>query len=116
MGLQARADITFRLSPHPDVVIEFVIDTGFEGALTLPPAAVAAMGLPYLIDIDANLADDTRAQVAVHQGTIVWNGAELSVAVLALGRRPLLGTALLADQRLTADFVDGGDVRIEPHP
>jgi clan AA aspartic protease len=96
VGRQARAEITFRLSSHPDVVIEFVIDTGFEGALTLPPAAVAAMGLPYLIDIDANLADDTRAQVAVHQATIVWNGAELSVAVLALGRRPLLGTALLA--------------------
>ena len=99
VGLQARADITFRLSPQPDVVIEFAIDTGFEGALTLPPAAVTALGLPYLIDIDANLADDTRTKVAVHQATIVWSGAELPDAVLALGRRPLLGTALLDGQR-----------------
>jgi predicted aspartyl protease len=63
--VQAQVGIAFRLPPHPDVVIEFVIDTGFEGALTLPPDAVAALGLPYLIDIDANLADDTRTKVAV---------------------------------------------------
>ena len=115
-GLQARANIPFRRAPQPDVVIEFVVDTGFEGALTLPPAAVATLGLPYLININANLADDTRKKVAVYQGTIVWDGAELAVAVLAMGRRPLLGTALLDGRRLCADFVDGGDVRIEPCP
>jgi clan AA aspartic protease len=115
-GLQARASIPFRRSGQPDVAIEFVVDTGFEGALTLPPAAVTALGLPYLIDIDANLADDTRAKVAVHEATIEWDGAEVAVAVLAMGRRPLLGTALLDGRRLSIEFLDGGDVRIEPYP
>ena len=41
-----------------------------------------------------------------------WVAAAAVIAVLALGRRPLLGTALLAGQRLSAVFVDGGDVRI----
>jgi clan AA aspartic protease len=115
-GRQARIRLPFRSLPDPDVLIEFVVDTGFEGALTLPPAAVAALRLPHLIDIDANLADDTRRQVAVHQGTIVWDGAEIPVAVLAMGRRPLLGAALLDARRLCADFVDDGEVRIEPCP
>jgi clan AA aspartic protease len=116
IGLQARANIAFRLSGRPDVAIEFVIDTGFEGALTLPPAAVAALGLSFVIEIDANLADDTHTKVNVHRATIVWDGAELPVAVLAMGRRPLRGTALLDGNRLRADFVDGGDVRIAPCP
>ena len=40
--------VTFRLASQPDLAIEFVVDTGFTGFLTLPPAAVSAMRLPYL--------------------------------------------------------------------
>jgi predicted aspartyl protease len=41
--LQARVDVRFRLPARPDFSIECVVDTGFEGALTLPPAAIAAL-------------------------------------------------------------------------
>lgn len=84
----------------------------FEGALTLPAAAVSALGLPYLIDIAANLADDSSSQVAVHQATILWDGREVDVAVLAMGKRPLLGTALLDGYNLNADFEDNGTVAV----
>ncbi len=73
----------FRLSNQPDIEIEFVIDTGFEGALTLPPKAVAALGLPYYQEIDANLANDSSVSVDVYKASIVWNGKECNVAVLA---------------------------------
>lgn len=46
--LQARISVTLRLSGRPDIEVECVIDTGFEGALTLPPAMIATLGLPYL--------------------------------------------------------------------
>jgi clan AA aspartic protease len=113
-GLQARVGVTFRIAGSPNIEIECVVDTGFEGALALPQQAVAAMGLPYLTDLDANLADNSNVSVHVHLGTVVWNGADLDLAVLAMGQRPLLGTALLKDSRLTADFVDGGDVEVVP--
>lgn len=111
-GLQARVDVIFRLTGQPDLQIECVIDTGFEGALTLPPAAVAALGLPYLTELTANLADNTSIRTDVHLATIVWDGVEREVAVLALGERPLLGTALLDGYRLEVTFTDGGAVQI----
>ena len=83
--------------------------SGFAGALTLPPAAVTALGLPYFTRSDANLADGSLISAAVHRATIVWDVAELDVAVLAIGQRPLLGTALLDGFNLNADFTDGGD-------
>ena len=112
VGSQARVGVAVRRVGQPDLRIECVIDTGFEGALTLPTAAVQALGLPYLTDLTANLADDTDVQAAVHVATILWDGKEQKVAVLALGQRPLVGTALLAGRHLGVDFTDGGDVRI----
>ena len=45
IGHQAEIGVTLRQPNRPDMEIEFVVDTGFEGALTLPPSAVAALGL-----------------------------------------------------------------------
>lgn len=114
VGLQARIDVVFRMTGQPDIRIECVVDTGFEGALALPPAAVAAIGLPYLTDLSANLANDTNVSVDVHLGTVVWDGVVTDVAVLSMGRRPLLGTSLLNGMRLEADFVDDGVVALSP--
>jgi clan AA aspartic protease len=112
-GLQARMGVVFRLPNQPDLTIEFVVDTGFEGALTLPLGAVAALGLPWFGGIYANLADGSDTRVDVYEATILWNGQEVAVAVLAMGQRPLLGTALLAGFNLNADFVDNGALAIQ---
>ena len=52
----------------------------------------------------------------VYRATIDWDGAPLDVAVLAIGDRPLLGTALLDGYTLTIEFVASGTVRIQPFP
>jgi len=114
--MQACVNVVFRLAGRPDLAIECVVDTGFAGALTLSPAAVAALGLPFFQEIDANLANDADVKTAVHIATILWDGLEVEIAVLALGRRPLLGTALLDGKRLCADFVETGRVAIETVP
>ncbi len=95
------------------VEVECVVDTGFEGFLTLPPAVVSDLGLPYLAPIDANLADNSRIVANVHQGIILWNGVERVIPVLAMGRRPLVGTALLEHYHLSIDFCEGGTVLVD---
>ncbi|WP_420759998.1 clan AA aspartic protease [Nostoc sp. CALU 546] len=97
-----------RLEDKSDVEIEFVIDTGFEGFLTLPPDLVAKLSLPYIAKIQANIADNSKTTTNAHAIKILWNGTEREVIVLAMGRRPLLGTALLADYHLSIDFYEGG--------
>jgi clan AA aspartic protease len=109
---QAVVDLPFALS-DARIEIECVIDTGFEGALTLPPDAIAALKLPYLTEISANLADASDVRVDVYVGVILWHGLEREVAVLSMGQRPLLGTALLERSRLEIDFSEGGLVTIE---
>jgi clan AA aspartic protease len=113
IGLQARVDVLFRLRNQPDLRIEFVVDTGFEGALTLPVAAVTALRLSHVTQLDAHLADRSRAKVLVHEATIIWDGQDIQVAVLAMGNRPLLGTALLDGFNINADFVDNGPLALQ---
>jgi len=94
--------------------MEFVIDTGFEGALTMPPEAVAALGLPFYQEMIANLADNSNIRVDVFRASILWNEEMQSVAVLATGNRPLLGTSLLVGYEVNIPFADGRTVTIEP--
>jgi clan AA aspartic protease len=112
--MEVRLNVTFRLLNQPDVALEFVVDTGFAGALTLPVTTVAALKLPFLQEMTANLADDNSVKTDVHVATILWEGEERRVAVLAMGSRPLLGTALLGDQELVVQFVEDGLVTINP--
>jgi clan AA aspartic protease len=105
--------VTFRFLHQPDITLDFVVDTGFTGSLTLPPAAVAAMGLPLYTVREVNLADDSRVEVAVHVATIVWDRVERMVFILATGTRPLLGTELLDGNELVAQFAEGGLVTVK---
>jgi clan AA aspartic protease len=96
-----------------EVAVECVIDTGFEGFLTLPVAMVTNFGLPHLGPMKANLADNSRIITQVYEGTILWEGVIRSIPILAMGNRPLLGTALMADYHLSIDFYEGGTVSLD---
>ena len=93
--------------------VECVVDTGFVGELTLPVAAVAALGLPPVREISANLADDSAIVATVHRVTILWHGEERAVEVLAMGKNPLLGMRLLDDSEMNIQFADGGLVSLD---
>lgn len=53
IGLQAQIGIIFCLPVNPYIEIKYVVDTGFEGFLTLPPAAIDKLGLIYATRISA---------------------------------------------------------------
>ncbi|MEC4814053.1 MAG: clan AA aspartic protease [Scytonema sp. PMC 1069.18] len=105
--------VMFRIPHRADLPIEFVVDTGFTDELCLPPEAVALLGLRFKYAMPANLADNSRVVLPVHEAIILWNGEERDVRVLATGRRPLLGTALLEEHELVVQFTEGGLVTID---
>jgi clan AA aspartic protease len=109
----ATVTLTFFLPNGSSIPIEFVIDTGFTGHLCLPPEAVSLMCLPFLHDLPANLADNSEVLLAIHSATVLWDGEEREIRVIATGRRPLIGTALLDDQELVIQFTEGGLVTID---
>jgi len=70
------------------------------------------LGLSRRGRILANLADDSDVPIAIFRGVIVWADNDLAVEVLAMGRRPLIGTELLAGFNLSADFEENGELII----
>jgi clan AA aspartic protease len=101
------------LSPDTILSIEFVVDTGFNGYLTLPVGAVGAMNLPLFSTTITILADGTHAEIPTHVATIDWHERELLVPVLAMGNKPLLGIGLLDRCHLVVEFNENGSIELE---
>ena len=110
---KATIPVIFRLPSQPDFSVDFVIDTGFNGYLTLPPQAVNAMNLPVYSSTLISLADGSQALSAIHSATIIWDNVEKVVLVLASGYKPLLGVALMEGYHLEIDFQENGLVSLE---
>lgn len=110
---KATIPVIFRLPSQPDFSVNFVIDSGFNGYLTLPIQAVNLMNLPLYSSITARLADGSETVLSVHLATIIWDDVEKVVPVLASGSKPLLGVALMEGYHLEIDFEENGLVSLE---
>ena len=113
LGRRAVVHLTVRSASGREREIEFVLDTGFVGFLTMPPAAVVALGLPFAHQAPAQLADGSRIVLEAYKASVLWDGVEQEVEVLATGGDALLGTSLLSNHEVNIQFADGGAVTIE---
>jgi clan AA aspartic protease len=92
--------------------VEAIIDTGFNGFLTLPASLIAEMKLPWLYRHHGELADGSIQIFDVHEATIVWNGMPRSVEAEAIDSNPLLGMSLMIDHELRIEVRPGGQAAI----
>ena len=93
--------------------IEVVIDTGFNGFLTLPPALVAELGLTFQSEGSATLANGSVETFDIYGVTMLWDGQLRYVDADAVGPTPLAGMALLDKHNLNIEVVDGGNVMVQ---
>lgn len=83
--------------------IEVVIDTGYNGFLSLPPVLVAELELPVVGPSQATLANGVVETFDVHDATVIWDGRPRDIEVDAVGPVPHAGMLIL----------DGHDLRIQ---
>ena len=102
------------LRPHLDLfikgedgqgVFEFTLDTGYEGTFTLSVAHCVVLKLPWLRKQRSFLADGSSLQLDVYLLTVVWDGEERDVEILAVGQEPLLGATMLKGYEVCLNYV-----------
>jgi clan AA aspartic protease len=112
-------EASVRLAVHgPDRVVEVqaVIDTGFDGWLSLPPQEIRALGLVEAGSEEVELADGRVRRIETYNATVQWDGTPQAITVDEAPTEPLLGTELLWGYELRIRYVAGGGVEIEAVP
>lgn len=96
------------------VRVQAIVDTGFNGFVSIPAALAERLSLPRTGATRAELANGEVVAVAVCRATVRWHGHDQRVDVLVSDGGPLIGMHLLAGSRLRIQCDAGGDVEIEP--
>jgi clan AA aspartic protease len=114
--LEAVARLQVLSSQGQEQAIDAVIDTGFNGYLTLPPAVIATLGLPFRRSGRAELGDGSSVTFDIHELVILWDGRPRRIPVDAADTEPLLGMGLLYGHELSVQAVEGGEVAVKALP
>ena len=94
--------------------IDAVVDTGYNGFLTLPPSVVAELGLAFGGISRATLADGSVVAFDIYDVTVIWGGVARYISANAADSTPLVGMSLLDRHDLSIRVRDGGRVLIQP--
>ena len=93
--------------------VDAIIDTGFNGFLTLPKQLITSLMLPFVGTTRAALGDGKDVPMDVFEATVRWDEQERNVLILAAEGVVLVGMSMLSGYRVTIDVEEGGLVRIE---
>jgi clan AA aspartic protease len=97
--------------------LEVVIDTVFNGSLTLPAHMIAVLELPLVGQRRATLADGSQIVLDMYLARMLWHdGREREVLILQAEGGPLVGMELLHSNRVVINVVDEGEVIIDAMP
>src|SRR5262249_31640695 len=94
--------------------VEAVVDTGFNGFLTLRPSIITRLALQWLYRDEGTLADGSVELFDVYAGTILWHGVARTIEIDAVNAESLIGMRLLRQNDVHFEVIEGGKVLIKP--
>ena len=100
--------------PAGAVTVDAMIDTGFNGELTLPQTQIEALGLSEAIATEVTLADGRTRDVPLYDATAKFDESSRAMFVTKAPTSPLLGTSLLWEFSLCIDFEVDETVEVAP--
>lgn len=116
LTLEPVVTLTVRGFAGQEITVEAVVDTGFDGYLSLRPEDIDILKIPPLTDVESILADGSVRKVTLYTAVIEWDGIERLTPTAGGSAEPLIGMELLAGYNLSVDAVSGGAVRITRLP
>ena len=110
---QARVSLDLRSRTGNLRRVDVVVDTGFDGNLTLPPGIIRELDWEPDLDVNVMLATGATDRVNAWSGDVIWHDRPRSILILEAGGPPLLGMELMEDSQLTMQPRINGPVLIE---
>jgi len=89
-----------------------IVDTGFNGWLSLPPSLIAELGLIWKRRGRAILGDGSECIFNVYEAVVLWDGAILTIPIDEADSEPLIGMSLMEGYQLTIQAIEGGRVEL----
>ncbi len=94
---------------HPQ---EAVIDTGFNGWLSLPPDLITQFNLQWKRRGRALLGDGSECVFDIYEAMILWDGLLLRIPIDEADAEPLVGMSLMAGYQLSMEIFERGNVEL----
>lgn len=95
---------------------EAVVDTGFNGEITMTPLRIRELGFIPADPVVITMANNESKTFNSYHGTVIWDGQMAPVEVVESDGQTLIGTGLLWGSLLTAAITDNGEVTVNPLP
>ncbi len=92
--------------------ISAIIDTGYDGWLTLPSELITELLLPWSTVGQAVLADGSEIEYDVYEARVVWDRRQREVDIDESDTAPLIGMAMLQDCELNMVVQPRGKITI----
>jgi clan AA aspartic protease len=89
-----------------------IVDTGFNGWLSLPPNLIAELNLKWKRRGRAILGDGSECVFNVYEAVLVWDGNFLTIPIDEADSEPLVGMSLMEGYQLTVQVLEGGCVEL----
>ena len=95
------------------ITVDAVIDTGFTSFLSLPPSVISDLSLPWHYRDIGMLGDGSEVVFEIYKASVIWDGQNQIIDVVASDAEPLVGMGLLYGFKLQIEAIEGGLVKIE---
>ncbi len=89
-----------------------IVDTGFNGWLSLPPDLITQLNLIWKRRGRAILGDGSECVFDVYEAVVLWDGTPLAIPVDEADSEPLVGMSLMEGYRLTIQVFEGGQLEL----
>jgi clan AA aspartic protease len=89
-----------------------IIDTGFNGWLSLPPDLIDQLNLKWKRRGRAILGDGSECIFNVYEAVVVWDGDYLTIPIDEADSEPLVGMSLMENYQLTVQVFEKGNIEI----
>ena len=89
-----------------------IVDTGFDGWLSLPPDLISQLDLKWKRRGRAILADGSECLFNVYEAIVIWDGNPLTIPIDEADSDPLIGMSLMEGYQLSVQVFEGGLVEL----